>query len=350
MALSVRIKKKLGSFLLDVDFVSENHRLALLGASGCGKSVTLRCIAGIMTPDEGHIELDGKILFDSRKGINLSPQKRQIGYLFQQYALFPNMTVEQNIRVAVRDKAKQNDVSARLVHMFQLENVVKNHPFQLSGGQQQRLALARILASEPKILMLDEPFSALDSFLKAQLEQELADMLDSFVGDVIWVTHDRDEVFHNCTRICVIENGNSQTVVTPDELFYNPTTVSAAKLSGCKNIVKIIPSDNSDKSVYVPDWKLTLKCDQPVSNDVSAIGLRAHHINLADEQADNAVRCVIVRALDNVFSTILILKPVDAKPDSPSLRMEMDKTLWKKLKDTEIVTVSITPKNILLLR
>ena len=166
MALSVDIRKKLGNFDLNVQFEARQEHLALLGASGCGKSVTLRCIAGILTPDEGKIVLDGVTLFDSAARINLPPQKRQVGYLFQQYALFPNMSVRQNIAAAVREASRRKTVTDEKLRQFRLEEVADQKPAQLSGGQQQRTALARILASEPKVILLDEPFSALESYLQ----------------------------------------------------------------------------------------------------------------------------------------------------------------------------------------
>ena len=214
MALSVDIRKKMGDFQLEVRFEAENECLALLGASGCGKSVTLRCIAGILTPDEGKIVLDGITLFDSAAHIDLPPQKRQVGYLFQQYALFPNMTVRQNIAAAVRDKRQQKDVTEEKLRQFRLGEVANKRPGQISGGQQQRTALARILASEPKAILLDEPFSALDSYLKYQLEVELAETLEQFSGTILWVSHDRGEVFRNCRRVCVLDQGNSQGTFT----------------------------------------------------------------------------------------------------------------------------------------
>ena len=347
MALSVDIRKRLGDFRLDVNFEAENEILGLLGASGCGKSVTLRCIAGIIKPDEGHIELDGKVFFDSVKKIHLPPQERRVGYLFQQYALFPNMTVAQNISSAVRDKSRKAEIAAQLMQTYQLQNVASSRPAQLSGGQQQRAALARILASDPEILLLDEPFSALDSYLKAQLEQELADTLDGFNGNVIWVSHDRDEVFRNCSRVCVLDDGKSQSVVTPNDLFYDPQTVSAAKLSGCKNVVPVISKDNA---AHIPCWNVTLSCASPVGSDISAVGLRAHHLSFADNDDENAMRCCVVRTMDNVFSTIIILRPFDASPNSPTLRMEVKKELWLARQDKKNVTVSIAPQNILLLR
>lgn len=261
MALSVDIRKALGNFHLAVQFDAGDETLALLGASGCGKSVTLKCIAGILTPDEGHIELDGVTLYDSASRINLPPQRRQVGYLFQQYALFPNMTVRQNIAAAVRDKARRQTEVAEKLRQFRLEAVADQKPGQLSGGQQQRCALARILASEPTAILLDEPFSALDSYLKYQLELELAETLGGFPGTVLWVSHDRGEVFRNCRRVCVIDRGRSQPVTTLGELFRSPGTEAAARLSGCKNYADARPREDA---VFLPDWGLTLSCGRPV--------------------------------------------------------------------------------------
>ena len=272
MALSVDIRKKMGDFQLEVRFEAENECLALLGASGCGKSVTLRCIAGILTPDEGKIVLDGVTLFDSADKINLPPQKRQVGYLFQQYALFPNMTVRQNIAAAVRDKRQQKDVTEEKLRQFRLGEVANKRPGQISGGQQQRTALARILASEPKAILLDEPFSALDSYLKYQLEVELAETLEQFPGTILWVSHDRNEVFRNCRRVCVLDQGKSQGTFTLRELFHEPVTEAAARLSGCKNYADAVPRG---ASVFLPEWGLTLDCGKEVPEDICRVGIRS---------------------------------------------------------------------------
>ena len=152
--------------------------------------MTLKCIAGIEKPDRGTITLDGRVLFDSEKHINLTPQQRRVGYPFQQYALFPNMTAAQNILCVIRtgSRTEKKETLAALLRTFRLEGLEKKLPAQLSGGQQQRVALARILASEPQAILLDEPFSALDSYLKWELE--LGDLLGAFDGPILWVSHE----------------------------------------------------------------------------------------------------------------------------------------------------------------
>ena len=345
MPLSVDIQKKMGGFQLQVQFEAEAERLALLGASGCGKSVTLRCIAGIMKPDAGKIVLDGTILFDSAAKVNLPPQRRQVGYLFQQYALFPHMTAAQNIAAAVRERAKREEAVNRLLRRFQLEQAAGLRPAQLSGGQQQRTALARILASEPKILLLDEPFSALDSFLKYQLEAELLDALDGFPGTVLWVSHDRGEVFRSCRRVCVMEGGRSGPVQSLRELFHAPDTEAAARLSGCKNYAGAVP--RGDK-VYLPEWNLTLNCGRPVPDRVRRMGVRAHFVTLAEGQEENSFPCSVLRAVEDVFNTIVLLRPEGAEPNAPLLRMELEKMAWRAVQPKQRLLVSIRPQDILL--
>ena len=169
MSIEVAIEKDFGSFRLNVSFSGGNEVLAILGGSGCGKSMTLRCIAGIVRPDRGRIAVDGVTFFDSERNINLPPQQRRVGLLFQNYALFHNMTVEENIAAGVREKLSQKEklaLARQSISKFRLDGLEDHLPRALSGGQQQRVALARILIGQPRILMLDEPFSALDSYLR----------------------------------------------------------------------------------------------------------------------------------------------------------------------------------------
>lgn len=347
MALSVDIEKRLGGFHLAVRFETGNETLALLGASGCGKSVTLRCVAGIMTPDEGRIVLDGVTLYDSAAGIDLPPQRRRTGYLFQQYALFPNMTVRQNIAAVIRDRTRRRERTEELLRRFRLEDAAGLRPGQISGGQQQRAALARILAAEPRAILLDEPLSALDSFLRRQLELELAEALASFSGTVLWVSHDQGEVFRNCSRVCVLDHGRSQEVCGTEELFRRPETEAAARLSGCENFADVLPSG---AAVKVPGWGLTLECGRPVPETIRRAGIRARHLLPAEPGAKNAFPCRAERVIQDVSSAIVLLRPEAAAPSAPLLRMELDRALWAALPEQTNLTVSVDPEKIMLLR
>lgn len=203
MSLYVDIEKKCGDFELKVKFETADEVFSILGASGCGKSLTLKCIAGIEKPDRGIIKLDDKVLFDSEKRINLPARERKVGYLFQDYALFPNMTVLQNIACGAGNKK----IAAEFAEKFYLKGKEHLYPSQLSGGQKQRVAIARMLAAKPDVIMLDEPFSALDNYLKTQMEREIMDVLDSYEGPVLFVSHDRNEVYRLTDRMAVMEDG-----------------------------------------------------------------------------------------------------------------------------------------------
>ena len=351
MALTVQIQKRYGDFLLDVDFSAENgEALALLGASGCGKSVTLKCVAGIHRPDRGRIELNGQTLFDSTAGVDLPPQKRRMGFLFQSYALFPNMTVERNISVCLGHlkKARRERRTAELISMLRLEGLERLYPRQLSGGQQQRTALARILAADPQAILLDEPFSALDSYLKWQLELELQDVLERFGGPVLWVSHDRGEVYRNCRRVCVLERGKSSPAEDMAELMANPVTVSSARLSGCKNYVPVRPGPGPGL-VEVPDWNLTLQAAAHWREGVSTLGIRANYVHPAGPGEPNAFLCQVVRVTEDVFTMLVMLRPEEAGPAAPLLRMELRKDAWTALEDRRKVLVAVRPGDLMLL-
>ncbi|HCP14280.1 MAG TPA: ABC transporter [Peptococcaceae bacterium] len=351
MSLSVKLKKRYGDFLLDSEFECGNEVLALLGASGCGKSVTLRCIAGIDKPDEGRIVLDGRVLFDSEKKINLTPQARRAGYLFQQYALFPSMTVLQNVASGVRekDKSARDALVDDMIRRFQLQGLEALRPRQLSGGQQQRAALARIFASKPAAILLDEPFSALDSYLKWQLEMELFEMLKDYEGSILWISHDRGEVYRNCAKVCAMDAGRTEPVRPVEELFRDPITVSAARLSGCKNIVEAQPS-NEWMTAEVPSWNRSLQCSKELPKTKFCLGIRAHHLRQASEKDVNPLVCTLRRITDDLFSVILMLQVHGAKEDAPLLRMEMPKELWSPQPCGSDLTLSIAPEDILILK
>ena len=380
MSLQVDVRKSFGpTFALDVSFEVEaaDETLALLGPSGCGKSMTLKCIAGIVTPDEGRIVLNGRVLFDSATGVNLRPQERRVGYLFQNYALFPNMTVEQNIAVGVLGKGKEERAQtvARQVAAFRLDGLQKKRPAQLSGGQQQRVALARIMASEPELLLLDEPFSALDGYLRWQLELELTDTLRAFPGGTVYVSHNRDEVYRMCDSVCVISQGRSEQKLSVPELFAMPTSLPAALISGCKNVSRarvLGAAGDGEKGngargavLACEEWGVELRTSLPVPADAAFVGLRAHYFTVeaagkkgegpaagdallsndaatADPVAPvaNRILCAVDRVIDSTFSTIVMLRT----PAGGLLRYECGKGEWAALGDPAQVTLGIAPE------
>ena len=345
MSLIVDVKKTFGDFTLDVHFTAENGVMALLGASGCGKSMTLKCIAGIEKPDEGHIELDGEVLFDSSMHINLPPQKRRVGYLFQNYALFPNMTVRQNILCGLnreKDRETKEKRVRDMLRMMQLEGLEDRKPVQLSGGQQQRVALARILVNDPQLLLLDEPFSALDSNLRDSLKVEMRDLLQSFGREVLMVTHDRTEAYNMSSKIAVMDRGRLLTIKTPKELFADPGSVPAATLTGCKNIV---PARRVDEHrVEIPMWGVQMETKDCVEEGLCAVGIRAHYFNPSAPQNRFPVR--FVEEMEEPFETIIQFRYASQSEDSPAIWWRLSKD---KKPQTFPAELGIAPANILLL-
>lgn len=318
MSLQVDIEKRPGNFSLKAAFSTEAGTLGLLGASGCGKSMTLKCIAGVETPDTGRIVLNGRTLYDSEKKINLTPQERRVGYLFQNYALFPNMTVRQNILCGLhreRDKAKRESELERVLSLLQLHGLENQRPWQLSGGQAQRTALARIIVSGPELLLLDEPFSALDSHLRERLQLEMKELLANFNGGVLLVTHSRDEAYHLCGRIAVMDEGRLLTVQPTKQLFADPGSRRTALLTGCKNIADA--RRLSDHECEVPEWGLRLTTRQPLREGLCAVGVRAHYFS-PDIQA-NSAPVQFTGEMEEPFETILRFRWEGQAAASPDL-------------------------------
>jgi len=312
MSLEVNIKKTFGSYTLDVQFEAGDEVFGLLGASGCGKTLTMRCIAGIETPDEGRIVVNGKVFFDSEAGINLKPQERKTALLFQNYMLFPNLTVEDNVAAGIpkgTPKEEREAIVKGELRRFDVEAFAKRYPAQLSGGQQQRVALARMLAARPGILMLDEPFSALDAHLKGVLEQNLASLFDAFDGTILYVSHDIDEAVRFCDTIAVIEHGNVMEVDASRELVDNPKSMAGLKLSGCKNAVEV--ERLSDTHVYCPQWGVKMAVPGGVPADVRGVGVRAFNLRRADAPGCNTYRVRVDRVSDSRFERMCMLSFLD---------------------------------------
>lgn len=308
MPLDVRIEKKLGEFSLNMEIHSDSRRIGILGASGCGKSMTLKCIAGIETPDRGQICLDGRCLFDSEKKINRKPQARRIGYLFQNYALFPTMTVAQNVAAGLKGSRQEREArTGEMIARFHLQGLERRLPGELSGGQQQRVALARIMAYEPDLIMLDEPFSALDVYLKEQLQQEMSSMLADYGGTVVLVSHSRDEIYQFSDYLVVMDRGRAARWGDTREIFADPGNRVSAGLTGCKNISAA--DKTGERELYARDWNLTLKTVRPVPDTLRYVGIRAHDLEpvFAAQAGDNCIPCRIAAVSEAPFETVYMV-------------------------------------------
>jgi molybdate transport system ATP-binding protein len=231
MMIEINVRKKLGG--VDLEFngaIRDGEFAAIFGASGAGKTTLLRMIAGLATPDSGRIVADKEVWFDNARGVNLPPQKRKTGFVFQDYALFPNMTALQNVAFALKRRDKNE--AARLLELCQLTALANRRVSELSGGQKQRVALARALAAKPKILLLDEPLSALDVALRLELQSELLAIQRERQIAALLVSHDISEVFKLSTRAFVLERGKVARDGAPAEVFASGGVSNKFKIAG----------------------------------------------------------------------------------------------------------------------
>lgn len=309
MSLYMNIENNLSSFNLKVNFEHKKGILGFLGASGSGKSMSLKCISGLVTPNKGKIIVNDKIFFDSEKKINLTPQKRKVGYLFQNYALFPNMNIIENIEIGIShmNNQEKKSLSIEYIERLGLSGLEKHYPWQLSGGQQQRVALARALITSPDILLLDEPFSALDQHLRNNLEKELMSILKDYNGSVIFVTHDIDEAYRVCDNIIVYENGVSLENREKKDLFKRPKTLSEATLTGCKNISKA--KKTGKYTIYAENWGHDYIVSDEVPENIKYICIRAHDIEISNNKnIINTFPYIIDNIIENPFEFTVYMK------------------------------------------
>ncbi|RNC29422.1 MAG: Fe(3+) ions import ATP-binding protein FbpC [Candidatus Dichloromethanomonas elyunquensis] len=354
--LEVSIEKTLGNFTLQSSFTSGNGVLGILGSSGCGKSMTLKCVAGLYAPDKGTIRLNGKELFNTETKVNVLPRHRNIGYVFQNYALFPHLTVYKNIAYGVRhpDKTKRHELVTEMISKMQLGGHEKQYPSQLSGGQQQRVALARTLITEPELLLLDEPFSALDSHVKQILEKELLSVIKkNFHGIVLLVTHNIEEAYRLCDRILVFDRGKSVQIGEKQEIIRFPATISAARITGCKNFFEVKIIGEEDGFVRLNSEGICLRA---VKNNTKLLpkmmaGIRAHDLKISSKSINepNTFECRVIDKIEGIFSTTIIIycqgKTLQAEiPNNDSFLLtvpiEQIQKLWLQIPEEKIFLMS----------
>lgn len=332
MSLYIDIEKKLNNYVLKVNINQNNKITGLLGESGCGKSITLKCIAGLETPDKGKIIVNNKVLYDSSKNINLRPQDRNVGFVFQDYALFPHMTVDENIKLGLINKSKfaVDEICNEYIDKFNLKKLKDLYPNQLSGGQQQRVALARALVKEPEILLLDEPFSALDYHLRDIMEENLRNTLKSYEGNTIFVTHNINEAYRVCDDIVVYDNGLAINKRSKDELFKSPKSLKEAKLTGFKNISKI--KFIKGEVIYAIDWDIYINVNNmSINKDLNYVCIREYDIKISNNRRADVFNMELINIIENPFDYTVSLKKAKSDKLSP---------IYMNIKKTEINSLS----------
>jgi len=242
--LSFSLRKRLGRFQLDVSFQSQAKRIVLFGPSGSGKSVTLQCLAGLLAPDSGQVTVDGQTVFDSDRRLDVPPEQRRVGYVPQSSVLFPHLDVAANVGYGLRRSpaAERQEKVGKLLRLVRLEGFEARRPRALSGGEQQRVALARALATEPLMLLLDEPFSALDTPVRAALRRELLELQAALGFAWVFVTHDPEEAFELADEIAVYDSGRILQFGPRDDVFYRPLDTTVARTVGFANVFPAKPT------------------------------------------------------------------------------------------------------------
>lgn len=349
MAITVDIEKNFKGFHLKTAFSSSTSATGILGASGSGKSMTLRCIAGIEKPDRGKIVINGRTVFDSAQKINLKPQERRIGYLFQNYALFPTMSVRENIGCGYRgEKAEKEKRIKDFIERYHLEGLENRLPSQLSGGQQQRVALARMMIGDPEAILLDEPFSALDGYLKDVLQKDMKEFLNQYQGDMLMVTHSRDEAFRFCNELMLLQEGRTLTFGNTRQLFEQPRLVEAARLTGCKNSSRI--KKVGDYQVFAVDWGVTLRTSHKVEDDMTHIAIRGHWMQPAQEAGENCVVFEAAEYVETTFEHQYLVKSPNMSEDSVLWWMRPKHDFQEKPIDDLPQYLYLPPQHLMLLK
>jgi len=341
--LEVDLFKSLKHFDLQVKFIAGKGAVGLLGASGAGKSMTLRMVAGIVAPDRGRIVLNNRVLYDSEANLHLPAARRKIGVVFQDYALFPRMTVAENVGFGLfglTRKDRQGRVRSQLERMH-IAELADHYPAEISGGQRQRVAIARCMAIEPDALLFDEPFAALDPHLRRQMEEQLRETLAEYNGAVIFVTHDMEEAFRFCIDLLVLDNGKTIASGPKHELFERPRTVVAARLTGCKNIAaarRLAPD-----RIAVDGWDCELQSAAPVPDGLTHIGFRSHQVVFSHEvvlqsasetsNTSNTFPCWLMATSEAPHEMTLYLRLHHAPQagDAPHLQADVSKETWRAL-------------------
>ncbi|HKS83158.1 MAG TPA: sulfate/molybdate ABC transporter ATP-binding protein [Candidatus Acidoferrales bacterium] len=344
MALEVQIEKKLPEFTLRAAFRADSTPLSILGPSGAGKTMLLRCLAGLAIPNRGRIALDGDVLFDSERHVNLPARARRLGLLFQHFALFPHRTVAENIGfgLAGLEASDQQKRVRDLIERTHAKGLEQRFPRELSGGEQQRVALARALAIEPRALLLDEPLSALDTHLRSQIEALLLETFSNGERPTLLVTHNIEEAYRLGAQLMVLSRGKIVALGLKEEIFRHPPTREVAQLTGCKNFSRACAIEGG--KIEAIDWGCSLRVTQKIERPPAYVGIRAHHIDYAESAGglaegsasqENSFPCWLAKTSETPFRITLYLRMHKPPRDSSDyhLQAEVFKEKWQRFRN-----------------
>ena len=301
ITLAVDCHKRLGGFQLHARFAVGRELIVLFGHSGSGKSLTLKAIAGLLRPDSGQIVIDGVPVFDGARGLDVPPQRRGVGLVVQSYALFPHLTVRDNVAFGLDrlPKAERRQRVNDLLDLLGISELAERRPHQISGGQAQRVALARALAPRPRLLLLDEPFAALDNAIRVGLRRELARMKRELDLTIVFVTHDLREAYNLADRVAVFDQGQVLQVGPRDEVFDRPASVRVAELTEARNIWRgrVVASGAEGSLIDAGRFSVRAAALEPVGQEV-ALCIRPERVLLLrpDRLSEEAARDTLITA------------------------------------------------------
>ena len=330
--------------LSDISFsLKKGEFAAIVGPSGCGKSTLLSLICGLLPCTEGQIKINGKPLKESTTNVGYMLQHDE---LFEWRTIYNNVILGLEVQHALTARTKQR--AHELLDIYGLGDFKNARPSELSGGMRQRAALIRTLVLEPELLLLDEPFSALDGYLKDILQRDMQNFLKDYKGDMIMVTHSRDEAYKFCSQLTLLNNGKDILTGETRDIFENPQYLEAARLTGCKNFSAVQKMGSHE--VYALDWELMLRSEQEVTEDITHVGIRGHWMRPATKAGENTMEVQVEEYIENTFEHQYLFRNKGAAESGTLWWMCQKKNFQETAKDNIPKYLYFPPEHVMLLK